>query len=299
MSSSSASKLVAMAAILAGMGSIARMRRWVAWGLLASSGALLAQPNEEVPFVVTPDHVTLAMLRLAGVGPRDHVIDLGSGDGRIVITAAKRFGATGVGIEIVPELVERSRANASRARVADRAAFVEQDLFKADLSRASVITMYLLPAVNLQLRPALLALEPGTRLVSHDWDLGDWRPDRTLTVDVPAKAVGREKLSRLHLWRVPAQVDGLWCGEGEAWIRIRQRFQFVDAEVGRGPALWAAVGRLDGLTLELQGERGAALRARAGPEQLAIAVGRGPWRGLPRVYRRSRTDPCAGQGGGP
>ena len=162
-----------------------------------------AQPGEEVPFITTPDNVTLAMLQLAGVGPDDRVIDLGSGDGRIVITAARRFGARGLGVEIVPDLVARSRAAAARAGVAERVEFREQDLFKTDLSAATVITMYLLPEVNLQLRPALLQLAPGTRIVSHDWDMGDWPPERTLIVDVPDKAVGREKLSRLHLWRVP------------------------------------------------------------------------------------------------
>ena len=169
---------------------------------LAGAGAP-ARAQEEVPFITTPDHVTLKMLELAGVTARDFVIDLGSGDGRIVITAARVFGARGLGVEIVPELVERSRASARRAGVADRVEFREQDLFATDLSAATVVTMYLLPEVNLQLRPRLLALKPGTRIVSHDWDMGDWPPERTLVVDVPDKAVGREKLSRLHLWRVP------------------------------------------------------------------------------------------------
>ena len=173
-----------------------------AGGLTLFAGAARAQ--EEVPFVTTPDRVTLAMLELAQVGSRDHVIDLGSGDGRIVITAAKRFGASGLGVEIVPDLVRRSREAARSAGVAERAEFREQDLFATDLGRATVVTMYLLPEVNLQLRPRLLALAPGTRIVSHDWDLGDWLPDRTLTVDVPEKAIGREKFSRVHLWQVPA-----------------------------------------------------------------------------------------------
>ena len=171
------------------------------------AGPALAQ--DEVPFITTPDRVTLAMLTLAGVGPADHVIDLGSGDGRIVITAAKRFGATGVGVEIVPDLVQRSRASALTAGVADRVSFLEQDLFQTDLSRATVVTMYLLPEVNLQLRPRLLALKPGTRIVSHDWDMGDWPPDRSLTLDVPEKAIGREKRSTVYLWVVPARVPGL------------------------------------------------------------------------------------------
>ncbi len=160
----------------------------------------------DVPFITTPDHVTVAMLEIAGVRPGEHVIDLGSGDGRIVITAARRFGATGLGVEIVPELVQQSRENARRAGVADRVAFREQDLFDraldADLARADVVTMYLLPEVNLKLRPRLQALRRGTRIVSHDWDMGDWAPDRLLTLPVPDKAVGREKVSRVYLWVV-------------------------------------------------------------------------------------------------
>ncbi len=188
------------------------------------AGLAQAQAGEEVPFITTPDHVTRVMLELAGVSEKDFVLDLGSGDGRIVITAAKHHGARGLGVEIDPQLVERSRANAIKAGVADRAEFREQDLFKTDLGVASVITMYLLPAVNLQLRPLILNLKPGTRIVSHDWDMGDWQPDRSRVVEVPDKKVGLEKFSRLHLWTVPAKLQGAWCGEGAArgW-----RFEFV------------------------------------------------------------------------
>jgi len=172
-------------------------------GLLALALAFPASSLvEEVPFITTPDNVTLEMLKLAGVGPADHVIDLGSGDGRIVITAARRFGASGLGVEIVPDLVRRSRENAKQAGVADRVEFREQDLFETDLSKATVVTLYLLPEVNLQLRPRLQKLKPGTRIVSHDWDMGDWKPDCTITVDAPDKAIGREKSSRIHLWVV-------------------------------------------------------------------------------------------------
>jgi hypothetical protein len=156
--------------------------------------------SEDVPFVVTPDNVTLEMLKLAQVGPKDHVIDLGSGDGRIVIVAAKRFGASGLGVEIVPDLVKKSRENALNAGVSDRAQFREQDLFETDLSKATVVTLYLLPEVNLQLRPKLQKLRKGTRIVSHDWDMGDWKPDKTIVVDAPDKPIGREKISRIHLW---------------------------------------------------------------------------------------------------
>ena len=171
--------------------------------LWALGAAAAAAQDVDVPFVVTPDKVSREMLELANVKAGDYVIDLGSGDGRIVIVAAKHFGARGLGVEIVPELVAKSRDNAQRAGVADRAEFRVQDLFATDLSPATVVTMYLLPEVNLQLKPRLQKLRPGTRIVSHDWDMGaDWPPDRTLVVDAPDKPIGREKKSRLHLWVV-------------------------------------------------------------------------------------------------
>jgi hypothetical protein len=218
----------------------------VCTALLSSLGA--AAPVEEVPFIGTPDNVTLAMLTLARVTPDDYVIDLGSGDGRIVITAAKRFGARGLGVEIVPDLVEKSRATANSMNVGGRAHFREQDLMKTDLSPATVITMYLLPDVNLQLRPRLLQLRPGTRVVSHDWDMGDWEPDKTVTLDVPDKPVGREKSSKVHLWIVPARVDGLWCGTGKAkgkQIAIAQSYQKFRAELTEAEGTRPFEGRID------------------------------------------------------
>jgi SAM-dependent methyltransferase len=211
-----------------------------------------ARALEEVPFITTPDNVTLAMLELARVGPRDFVIDLGSGDGRIVITAAKRFGARGLGVEIVPALVRESLENAKRTGVAESVEFREQDLFRTDLAPASVVTMYLLPDVNLQLRPSLLALKPGTRIVSHDWDMGDWKPDRSVSVAVPDKRVGLEKSSRVHLWVIPAKVDGNWCGAGNANgidLRLQQSYQEVRAEVtGMGRNI-AFEGKVDGISM--------------------------------------------------
>lgn len=229
---------------------------------LAGPSALQAQ--DEVPFVVTPDNVTLAMLELARVGPQDFVLDLGSGDGRIVILAARRFGARGLGVEIVPELVERSRRNAAQAGVAERARFVEQDLFKTDLSTATVITMYLLQEVNLQLRPSLLALKPGTRIVSHDWDMGDWRPDRSVTVDAPDKPVGFDKRSRLHLWVVPARVEGAWCGIGAhrgTRLQLAQKHQVFDATLSLGSGAQLLAGRIEGPRLRAAGGFDAALDA--------------------------------------
>ena len=255
---------------------------------LCLAGVALAQ--DEVPFITTPDHVTLAMLELAAVGPTDHVIDLGSGDGRIVITAARRFGARGLGVEIVPELVKKSRELARSAGVHERVEFREQDLFATDLGGATVVTMYLLPAVNLQLRPRLLTLAPGTRVVSHDWDMGDWLPDRTLTVDVPDKAVGREKLSRIHLWIVPAVVQGTWCVAGDR-LEIVQRFQAFSAtlSVKGSPVPLVFDGRIEGKTLRSPGTpsfelEGDALRARGG----AIAPG---WP-AEALFRRADASSC-------
>lgn len=234
-----------------------------ALALAACLAPARAQQFDEVPFITSPDNVTLEMLGIAGVRPGDHVIDLGSGDGRIVITAARRFGATGLGVEIVPDLVRQSIRNAREAGVADRASFREQDLFQADLSKATVITMYLLPEVNMQLRPSLANLKPGTRLVSHDWDLGDWKPDRTVVVPVPDKKVGLEKSSRIHLWVVPAKVGGAWCGAGAARLELTQHFQEVTATLARGGSTSRGTGRMEGdlLRLEASGDREMVLRA--------------------------------------
>ena len=212
--------------------------------------ALGARAQEgEVPFVTSPDNVTNAMLEIAHVGPEDFLIDLGSGDGRIVITAAKKFGARGLGVEIDPKLVDLSRGRARVSGVADRARFREQDLFKTDLTPASVITMYLLPEVNLKLRPKLLALRPGTRIVSHDWDMGDWQPDRTITVEVPDKKVGLEKSSRIHLWIVPARLQGDYCGTGKQrgmLLRLAQQHQLFRGRFEKGDDAREFNGRIEG-----------------------------------------------------
>jgi SAM-dependent methyltransferase len=165
--------------------------------LVAALVALLAiQPvlARDVPFVPTPEHVVAEMLDLAKVGPNDVVYDLGSGDGRIVIAAAKKHGARGVGIDIDPQRIREARANARAAGVAERVEFRQGDLFKTDISEATVVTLYLLTAVNRQLKPKLLReLKPGTRVVSHAFDMGDWQP-------VASRSVGT---STIHYWIVP------------------------------------------------------------------------------------------------
>lgn len=148
----------------------------------------------DVPYVPTPQDVVDAMLNLAKVTKNDVIYDLGSGDGRIVITAAKKYGATGVGVDINPERIKEANVNARNAKVTDKVKFVEGDLFEMDFSKATVVTLYLLPAINLKLRPQLLEqLKPGTRIVSHAFDMGDWEPEQTITVNG----------STIYFWTVP------------------------------------------------------------------------------------------------
>jgi SAM-dependent methyltransferase len=275
-----------------------RSRRLLAAALLCLPALAAAQMAEEVPFITSPDNVTLEMLRIANVGPQDHVIDLGSGDGRIVILAARRFGATGLGVEIVPDLVQQSLRSARDAGVADRVAFREQDLFKTDLSRASVITMYLLPEVNLQLRPALLALKPGTRVVSHDWDMGDWKPDQTTVVPVPDKKVGLDKSSKVHLWVVPAKVEGLWCGAGplrEFSLQLAQRYQAFDGTLTRRARARPVSGRIEGAMLRTDTHRNGSLVLEATPTELRVAGGTGQLAMLRgQAFTRATGPACAG-----
>lgn len=150
----------------------------------------------DVPYVPTPTAVVDAMLQVAKVGKDDVLYDLGSGDGRIPITAAKKFGTRGVGVDLDPNRIEEANANAQKAGVSDRVRFMQQDLFKTDLSNATVITLYLLPSVNLELRPRLLQLKPGTRIVSHAFDMGDWKPDQELEVN------GK----KVYYWVVPEKI---------------------------------------------------------------------------------------------
>ncbi|ARP79814.1 SAM-dependent methyltransferase [Bordetella genomosp. 8] len=171
--------------------------------LLLTTAAAQAQPAADatakprapdVIFVPTPPAVVDAMLQVANVGPNDVLYDLGSGDGRIPVTAAKRYGTRGVGVDIDPVRIQEARENANKEGVTDKVQFIQGDLFEQDLSKATVISLYLLPSLNLKLRPMLLKLKPGTRIVSHAFDMGDWTPDQTLTVD------GR----MVYFWTVPA-----------------------------------------------------------------------------------------------
>jgi SAM-dependent methyltransferase len=197
----------------------------------------------DVPFVPTPQVVVDQMLLQAGVGPADVVYDLGSGDGRIVITAARKFGARAIGVELDEHLIYQSEESARQANVLDRVKFLQQNFFKTDFSEATVVTMYLLPGVMKRLRERMLQLKPGTRLVAHDFDFEDWRPDRKTTIR-----------KNVFLWVVPARVAGRWQlrtgvpgGELAIDMELRQRYQELDgfARIDAQPGgLWEP--KLDG-----------------------------------------------------
>lgn len=158
----------------------------------------------DVPYVPTPQNVVEAMLKLANVSKNDTVYDLGCGDGRIVITAAKKHGARGVGIDISPERIAEANANAKEAKVTDKVKFIQGDLFKTDFSDATVVTLYLLNSVNMRLRPKLLSeLKPGTRIVSHMFNMGDWKPEKTVEVGG----------NTIYFWTVPEKKPVFTDGE--------------------------------------------------------------------------------------
>ena len=192
------------------------------------------QAGKDVIWVPTPDELVTRMLQLGGVTKNDYVIDLGAGDGKIVIAAAKEFGARGHGIEYNPDMVAHATRRAQAAGVADRARFEKADIFESDFSKADVITMYLLPTLNLKLRPTLMKLKPGTRLVTHAFTMGGWQPDET------SRAGG----ANAYLWLVPANVSGQWQlsypqGGRQQNLALsveRQRYQFPEDTVQLGAA---------------------------------------------------------------
>jgi hypothetical protein len=231
--------------------------------LVCTAGVVdAAQPS--VPYVPTPQEVVERMLEIARVGPQDYLIDLGSGDGRIVVTAAKKFGARGFGVDLNPVRIKESVENADRAGVNDRVAFLQRNLFETDLGDATVITMYLLPRVNLDLRPKLLDLKPGTRIVSHDFDMDDWRPEQTVNMDVKAKYGDAPGTSSIYFWVVPSKVGGTWQwqlnvgGKPLAYeLALEQKFQVISGSVrvgGRSVKLQDARLRGDQISLVFNAE---------------------------------------------
>ena len=221
-------------------------------------------PHADAPYIPTPPAVVDVMLELAGVGPEDYVIDLGSGDGRIVIAAAKKRGASGFGVEIDGALVSDARREAQRQGVAGRVEFKAQNLFITDIGRATVVTLYLYRRLLLQLRPRLFEeLKPGVRVVSHDFDMENWRPDARVTVPVPEKPYGPPS-SEVYLWIIPANAAGAWkwrSQEGAASVEyeltLHQTFQMLDgvgAAAGRPVRLESGRMRGDEIRLMLTAE---------------------------------------------
>lgn len=202
----------------------------------------VGQVGKDVIWVPTPSELVEKMLQMARITPGDFVIDLGSGDGRIAIAAAKKFGARSMGVEYNPDMVALSNREAQRQGVADKVKFVKADIFETDFSQATIITMYLLPDLNLKLRPKILEQKPGTRVVAHQFNMGEWQPDESASLD-----------NRLaHLWIVPVQVGGNWAlrVEGNSQDRplsLRQSFQMLTGQLnGAGATLELSDARLRG-----------------------------------------------------
>jgi len=194
---------------------------------------IVGQAGKDVIWVPTPQALADKMLNLAQVTPQDYVIDLGSGDGRIVISAAKR-GARAHGIEYNPDMVALSKRNATREGVSEKATFEKADLFESDFSPATVLTMFLLPEINLRLRPTILNLKPGTRVVSNSFDMGDWSADKTVEV---TKEEGCDSYyCTAFFWIVPAKVEGRWkLSQGE--LALKQTYQMISGELNTGTSL--------------------------------------------------------------
>jgi len=187
----------------------------------------VGQAGKDVIWVPTPEELVERMLRMAQTTPNDFVIDLGSGDGRIAIAAAKKFNARSMGIEYNPDMVEVSNRNAAKEGVAGKARFVKADIFESDFNQATVITMYLLPGLNLKLRPKLLDMKPGTRIVSHQFNMDEWQPDEISNID------GR----RAYFWLIPAKVAGTWrfqSGSDGLDVTLEQKYQMLEGTVKLG-----------------------------------------------------------------
>ena len=187
----------------------------------------VGQAGKDVIWVPTPDEVVQRMLRMAQVTANDYVVDLGAGDGKIAIAAAKTMGARSLGIEYNPEMAKHAQRNVEKAGVTGKAKIIQGDIFASDFTTATVVTMYLLPALNMKLRPQILAMKPGTRVVSHSFTMEDWEPDETSSMD------GR----RAYLWIVPANVMGSWqveMGGERADLTLEQKFQKLEGHVQLG-----------------------------------------------------------------
>ncbi|HWH78217.1 MAG TPA: class I SAM-dependent methyltransferase [Candidatus Binatus sp.] len=228
----------------------------------------VGQDGKDVIWVPTPQDLVDKMLDMAKVTPKDYVIDLGSGDGRTVITAAKR-GAKALGIEYNPDMVELSKRNAAKEGVSDKATFMKADLFESDFSQAQVISMFLLSSINLKLRPKILDLKPGTRIVSNTFDMADWKPDESATLP------GCNSWCTAHLWIVPAKVEGTWkLAQGE--LTIKQTFQNISGTLKSGSAVTPIAGKLNGEQISFTAGA-AAYTGRVAGNSMEGSVGGNKW----------------------
>ena len=216
------------------------------------ASAVCAQEGAgDVVYVPTPQVVVDTMLTMAKVGPKDFVIDLGSGDGRIVITAAKKYGARGFGVDLDEVLLKLANESAKREGVSDRAQFIEQNLFETDLNKATVITSYLLPEMNEKLRPKLLRLKPGTRVVAHDYHMGEWQPDDNDTLSVPEKVVGNPGTSYVYMWYVPVNAAGKW----QIKVPVSGQTLAVDLDFSQRYQMLNGTARINDRSAQIQGAR--------------------------------------------
>lgn len=239
--------------------------------LLLATVALTGRAQDgqgDVIYVPTPQIVVDTMLSMAKIGPKDFLIDLGSGDGRIVITAASQHGASGFGVDLDRYLLKLANQNAQKAGVTGKVRFVEQNLFETDLSQATVISSYLLPEMNLRLRPKIMALKPGTRLVAHDYHFGEWDPDEQRELVVPEKKVGQPGVSFIFFYVVPARVPGKWQSlvniggrDTPLEFNLEQEFQELEGSVEIRDRKTELRGRLTGEQIRMvAGGRGGIAR---------------------------------------
>ena len=233
-------------------------------------------PELDVPYAETRPELVAAMHAMAETGAGDHVIDLGTGDGRLAIAAARDHGASALGVDIDPVLVRAAEANARAEGVADRVAFRTEDLFDTPIGEADVLTMFLLPEVNLRLRPRILTeMRPGARVVSHAFDMGEWRPDDEVRVGG----------ARAYLWIVPAAVDGRWrmtMADGEtAVLDLDQHFQsFTGIAERGGDGAYLSGGRVRGTALSFTADLGSGERRYTGEIDGEAIAGEGGWRAM-------------------
>lgn len=227
-------------------------------GSLVALPAVAQDGRGDVVYVPTPQIVVDTMLEMAKVGPRDFLIDLGSGDGRFVITAATKYGASAFGVDLDTYLLKLANQNAKKAGVSDKVRFIEENLFTTDLSRATVISTYLLPEMNLRLRPKFMAMKPGTRIVTHDYHLGDWDADEQRELTVPEKKVGNPGISYLYFYVVPARVPGTWQSlvniggrDTPLEFNLEQEFQEVEGKVEIRDRSTGLRGRITGENIRL------------------------------------------------